>query len=348
MEIGVWYDFRNPPQWKQPYPQLYNETIEQIVFAEQLGFDAVWISEHHFVEDGYVSSPLGVAAAIAVRTTRIKIGTNLLLLPLHHPLRVAEDGALVDILSDGRFRLGVGQGYKVEEFDVFGIERRERGTRLEEELEIIRRAWSGERFRYDGEHYQYEDILVTPPPVQKPHPPFFIGARSDRATRRVARFGAALLIGADNLPRQYRLFSDAWAEAGQKPVDPPAAFLCGIYLDEDPERAWASAANYAFYQQNLYRQWAGEAADFVTHAQAQALSLDEFKGMDDRSILMGNATIIGTPDECLAEIRRRRSQVPFQHLCFWARLPGMPADKALQSLELFADQVLPVLHDEYG
>ena len=140
MEFGLLYDFRNPPQWRLPNERLYAQTIEQVVFAEQLGFDAVWISEHHFLEDGYCPSLLAVAAHIAARTSRMRIGTSVLLLPFHDPLRVAEDAATVDILSGGRLDLGIGLGYRAEEFEVFGVPRRQRPSRFEESLAILRQA----------------------------------------------------------------------------------------------------------------------------------------------------------------------------------------------------------------
>ena len=129
MQFGLIYDFRNPKRWERPFPALYAEQLEQIAYAEQLGFDSVWITEHHFVEDGYTPSVLTMAAAIAVRTRRIRIGTWVLLLPLHHALRVAEDAATVDILSGGRLDLGMGLGYRVEEFAALGVDRRQRGRR---------------------------------------------------------------------------------------------------------------------------------------------------------------------------------------------------------------------------
>ena len=136
LRFGLYYDFRNPPAWRRPYTHIYSEIFEQIIWAEQQGFDDVWLSEHHFQEDGYAPSLLPIAAAIAARTTTMRIGTAVLLLPLHHPVRVAEDAATVDVISNGRFQLGVGVGYKVEEFDSFAIAKTERGRRTNEGLEI--------------------------------------------------------------------------------------------------------------------------------------------------------------------------------------------------------------------
>ncbi|MBI3801929.1 MAG: LLM class flavin-dependent oxidoreductase, partial [Deltaproteobacteria bacterium] len=111
LSFGLWYAFRNPPQWRRSYQDIYAEIIDQIVWAEGIGYDDIWLTEHHFADDGHAPSPLPQAAAIAVKTKKIRIGTGVLLLPLYHPVRVAEDGATIDILSGGRFELGVGVGY---------------------------------------------------------------------------------------------------------------------------------------------------------------------------------------------------------------------------------------------
>src|SRR5438309_6441614 len=122
LRFGLWYDFRNPPAWKRPYDQLYSEIIDQIVWGEQHGFEDIWTSEHHFIEDGYSPSLLPICAAIAARTRRVQIGTNILLLTQHNPLHVAEDAATVDIISGGRFIFGPAVGYKVDEFAAWGID----------------------------------------------------------------------------------------------------------------------------------------------------------------------------------------------------------------------------------
>src|ERR1700747_3357660 len=143
IRFGLWYDFRNPPQWRQSPDRLYREILDQIAWGENQGFDDVWLSEHHFIEDGYLPSILPVAAAIAARTKKIRIASGVLLMPFHNPVRLAEDIAVVDVLSGGRLELGVGVGFKREEFAGFGVPFKERGTRTNEALAIIRRLLSG-------------------------------------------------------------------------------------------------------------------------------------------------------------------------------------------------------------
>ena len=150
MDFGIILRFRNPPQWQLPIEQIYDEHIEQAVLAEQLGYDHVWTSEHHFFDDAWSPSLLPILGAMAMRTRRIRLGTFIIILPFHDPVRVAEDAATVDILSHGRLDLGVGQGYVVSEFESFRISRRERASRLEEGLELIRRCFTEENFSFDS------------------------------------------------------------------------------------------------------------------------------------------------------------------------------------------------------
>src|SRR5208282_4512698 len=139
VKVGYQLDFRNPPGSALSFRDLYRESLAQAEAAEQLGFDSIWLTEHHFTDDGYLPSLLPVAAAIAARTRRVTIGTFVLLAPFYHPLKLAEDAAVVDVLSGGRLRLGLGQGYRAEEFEGFGVPRKQRLSRTLETIEILRR-----------------------------------------------------------------------------------------------------------------------------------------------------------------------------------------------------------------
>ena len=157
------------------------------------GYDSAWLSEHHFAPDGYSPSPVVIAAAIAMKTKRMRIGTNVLLLPLYHPVRLAEDCATVDVLSHGRFEFGVGLGYRVNEFAGYGIPYNERAGRTNEGLEIIRRLWEGETVTFHGKYYQIEGARIEPPPVQHPRPPIWVGGLVKAAAKRVARYGDGVI-----------------------------------------------------------------------------------------------------------------------------------------------------------
>ena len=188
MKFGLMHDFRNPAPWFRPYSDLYRLLLDQCVRADELGYDNIWLTEHHFSGD-YNPTPLQAATAIAARTERIRIGTFVLLLPFYHPVRVAEDVAFIDNLSKGRFDLGVGQGYRVDEFSGFCMPRKERSARLAEGLDLIRRLWTEETVTFEGKFTQIKEVHIQPEPVQQPHPPIWIGARTEKAMQRAAREG---------------------------------------------------------------------------------------------------------------------------------------------------------------
>ena len=162
MRFGFMLDFRNPKRWHMPSPAFYHAMIDQTVRCEEWGYDHVWLTEHHFTDDAYNPASLSMAAALAVRTQRIRIGTFVLLLPFIHPVRAAEDAILADILSNGRFDLGVGQGYTHEEFNAFCMNRAERGARLQEGVELIRRLFTEENVTFDGRYTQTKDMTLMP------------------------------------------------------------------------------------------------------------------------------------------------------------------------------------------
>src|ERR1700738_4958147 len=177
MNVGLMFSFRNPPKWKKPWADVYESQLEQTKLAEDLGYDTVWLTEHHFAEDGYSPSLMTLAGAVAAKTQRVRIGTFLLLLPLHNAVRVAEDAATVDVISRGRFDLGIGKGYARHEFLGYGIPSKERASRFEEGIDVMRGIWTQEPFSFQGKHYNLQNIRLTPKPVQHP-PPAALGGRS--------------------------------------------------------------------------------------------------------------------------------------------------------------------------
>src|SRR5262245_7392191 len=193
LRFGVAYDFRNPPDSGIPNPKLYAQVLEQVAFADRLGFDLVWLTEHHFVDDGYLPSFTAVAGAFAARTSRIRISTDVALAPFHHPLRLAEDVAVLDNLSGGRMELGLGMGYAPHEFRAFGIPRAERVSRTEETIEMLKLTLSGERVTLKGKRFSLDGVTVFPKPGQPDGVPLWLAAQSEAGAKRAARFGLNLL-----------------------------------------------------------------------------------------------------------------------------------------------------------
>jgi alkanesulfonate monooxygenase SsuD/methylene tetrahydromethanopterin reductase-like flavin-dependent oxidoreductase (luciferase family) len=335
MKFGFMLDFRNPLPWRRPFPHLYNALLEQTVRAEDLGYDNVWLTEHHFTDDGYNPSLLPTAAAIATRTKRIRIGTFVLLLPFHHPVRVAEDAACVDIWSNGRFDLGVGQGYSYKEFDALCIKRGERSARLAEGLELITKLWTGERVTYRGKFTQVREMTLQPRPVQQPHIPLWIGARTETATRRVARLGCNLLatIGPDPAP----WYVDELHKAGRNPDDFVIAQLRMVYVAESEDQAWEDTQNHIFSMMEFYGAILAEANDAPGDTE-----VFPFKTPSElRHSRFADAAMIGTPAQVAAKLEQFRKDFRCTHLIMATQLPGLDPKKSTRSLELFAREIMP-------
>src|SRR5260221_879261 len=252
IRFGLWYDSRNPEQWHQPADRLYREILDQIAWGENNGFDDVWLAEHHFIDDGYLPSILPAAAAISARTESIRIACGVLLMPFHNPIRLAEDIATVDIISGGRFELGVGIGFKREEFAGFGVSSKERGARTDQALDIIRRALAGETITFKSAFFDFQNVRVTPEPIQKPHPPIWLGGFTPAALRRAARYGDGFTV-----PGATRDVYDQYAAELKKQNRPTenirfaSAFWC-LIVSNDPEKTFAEAADHLIDQSNNY------------------------------------------------------------------------------------------------
>jgi alkanesulfonate monooxygenase SsuD/methylene tetrahydromethanopterin reductase-like flavin-dependent oxidoreductase (luciferase family) len=332
VRVGTIIGFQNPPRWRIDWPSLYEQGLGFAVAAEEAGLDEVWLTEHHFADDGYCPALLPVAGAIAARTTRIRIGTKVLLMPFHDPIRLAEDVAVVDIISGGRLDIGIAAGYRHEEFAAFGIDRGERAARTREGIDVLELALSGDPFSYRGRFHAYESVQVTPPPVQRPVP-IWVGGRSEKPLQRAAAAGRHLQL-ADFDPElcaaDVATYASALAAAGRDLADHEVAAVASVFVDEDTERARALAAPHLHYQQAQYQRWFAAAGDRTTDMP-----------VTDGTLPPG--CLAGTPDEVLHAIAAVHDRVRFTHFSFWALLPGMDAGLARRSLELFAERVMPPL-----
>jgi alkanesulfonate monooxygenase SsuD/methylene tetrahydromethanopterin reductase-like flavin-dependent oxidoreductase (luciferase family) len=312
--FGLWYDFRNPSHWHRSSDRLYREIFDQIAWGEDNGFDDIWLSEHHFIEDGYPPSILPVASAIAVRTNRIRIVSGVLLVPFHNPIRLVEDIATVDVISGGRFELGAGVGFKREEFAGFGVPFKERVARTNQSLDIIRRALAGEMVTLKSEFFEFQNVKVTPDPVQKPHPPIWLGGFTPAALRRAVRFGDGFTV-----PEANRDVYDRYVAALQEENRPTdhirfaSRFWC-LIVSDDPEKTFAEAADHIIYQANNYSEW-------LSAAGLQPLSLD----LRDREQLRQSGLLrVVDPDTAIRMIRNFSDDVPITHFYSWTLPPGLP------------------------
>jgi alkanesulfonate monooxygenase SsuD/methylene tetrahydromethanopterin reductase-like flavin-dependent oxidoreductase (luciferase family) len=329
--FGLWYDFRQ----KLPlgdYARFYAECLEEIEEGESLGFTGVWLSEHHFVDDGYLPSPLVVAAAVAARTSTMTIGTNILLLPMHHPLRVAEDAAAVDLLSGGRFVLGVGQGYVQHEFEALGFNRKNRPSLFEEGIEIIRQALTEGRTGYEGKRWNLPDLPFEPRPNGKL--PIYAGAFVDPAIDRAARLADGFLASAGGgaFGETYRKVRDALARHGREDEDFPCVASGVAFVHEDAGRAREIVAPAIAYQRTRYAEWGTDREKPRPEPiQPEDLPWERY--------------LVGTPNEVTDGLIDLYQEAPYDHFCFWGRLPGVTHEEALANARLFAERVAPKVRE---
>ncbi|MGH7985439.1 MAG: LLM class flavin-dependent oxidoreductase [Candidatus Binataceae bacterium] len=335
MRFGVMFDFRNPTPWRRPVPALYKAHLDEIERLEELGYDSVWLTEHHFVDDGYNPSVLPLAAAIAVRTSRIRIATFVLLLPFHNAVRVAEDAISVDILSGGRFDLGVGQGYRAEEFAALNIPRGERSARLAEGIELIDRLFKEKEVTFEGKYNRVSAMTLYPRPVQPGGPPIWIGCRTAKATERAARMGFHLLatLGPDPaVPYQAAL-----RKSGRDPHHFNIAQLRAVHVARNADQAWEEAAPHLHYMMTHYDHWLAEANDAAGDQEVWRVS----SPTELRESPLAQGLMIGTPDQVVRKFEEFRTGCACTDFVMASQLPGMDPALATRSLELFAKAVMP-------
>lgn len=330
VRFGYQLDFRNPPGSERNFATLYGDSLEQVELAEALGFDSIWLTEHHFTDDGYLPAMLPAAAAIAARTKRVTIGTFVLLAPFQHPLKLAEDAAVVDVISNGRLRLGLGQGYRQEEFDGFGVPRAQRLGRTLETIEILKLAWTGQRFSFDGKYFHFKDVRVLPTPASHPYPELLWGAGAPKAIRRAAKMGLSFACVGGR--KEMGIYTEALKEAGRNPADFSLVNSRVVYIAATAQEAWKEVGDALMYQAQHYGKWLSAAAG--TSDMSQVLIRPDPERLKRTSIL-------GPPEEVRARITAVIESGPITDLITVAQLPGLDPAKARRSLERFGREVLP-------
>ncbi|MGH7986392.1 MAG: LLM class flavin-dependent oxidoreductase [Candidatus Binataceae bacterium] len=332
IKFGYLLAFRNPPEMATlSSADFYAAMFEQIEYLDRAGFDSIWVTEHHFVDDGYLSAVMPMLAAMAARTTRVKLGSFVMLAPFYHPLRLAEDAALIDVISNGRLRLGIGVGYRLEEFDIFQIPRKERVGRTLETIDIIKRAWTGARFSFRGRYFNFENARVLPKPVSQPYPELLWGGMAPESIRRSARLdlGFACNLGAGEI----RKYHEALRELGKNPASFSVANTRQVYVADSEDQAWEEIAPGLMYQMELYAKWLAEGGiETVGRYRPDANALRK-------------SSIIGPPARVLEQLKQLIEQTPMTELVLGMQQPGLDPKRAMRSLKRFTTEVLPALRE---
>ena len=311
--------------------QIYGEFIDYIVEAEELGFESVFLVEHHFTGMAQVSATLTFLSYLAARTKRMRLGTAVTVLPWHNPVLLAEQAATVDLVSGGRLDLGIGRGYRYTEFAGFCMPIDEAGERYDEGLEVIKKAWtSKERFSHHGKRWHFENVIVEPPPVQKPHPPLWVGAGSERSIRQAAENGFNLLLDQFGPPDvtggRVAAYRQA-LEAGGRRFDPMSVGVTrALHLAMNQrEREWAYEMRAKFLL-NVHQ--------LSTNPNAPSPSVALPTSFADTRVATEQAALIGKPDEIIARVKALEA-VGVEYLLL------LDVTGSIDALRVFAREVMP-------
>ena len=311
---------------------FYRDALEEVVRAEDLGFDSVWMEEHHSVTDHYWPSPLPVLAGFATRTTRMRLGTDILVAPFYHPVRLAEDAAMLDVMSGGRFVLGIAIGYKPDEFALYGAALEKRGARFEEQLAVMKALWTQDRVAFHGTYYTVDGRL-EPRPVTRPHPPVWIGGWGDITLRRAATLADNWVPGptadlARLLAGKQQFLANRRAAGRNEAVTEWPLTRDVIIADTDREaRELAEKHIMISYRKEYAGGWRHPFIDASIATDLDALMQDRF--------------LIGGPDQVVRALRPFVTEYGMTHLICRVFFPGMPHRHIMRELELIAKEVRP-------
>lgn len=349
MKFGQLHLFENPAGRTEH--EIIQEQLDIMVRAEEFGFDSVWPAEHHFSEYGYCASPVVTLAAIAARTKRIRLGTGVVVLPLNHPIRVAEDYAILDHLSNGRVDLGVGRGYQPHEFRGYGIDQTRTRELFRESVEIIQKAWTEERFDFDGEFYRFRDLSVRPKPYQQPHPPIWMASLSPETFRLCGQYGFNLMCApvfgfdVNRGAAQIDQYRQALREHGRDPAHYEVAALCMTYVAETTQQALADFRDAVMWYFHTFAKYIAppQGQPAVKTYEMYTAARDWLSALEWDQVVRGGAVVAGSPDQVAERIARIHELCGVTHYLAWTRIGGLAHEKVLRSMELMAEKVMPQL-----
>ena len=317
------FDFRNPPIAGTTMAERYAAALDMVEWADGLGAVAITLSEHHGSDDGYLPSALTMAAAMAARTTTARLMIAAIVAPLHDPLKLAEEAAVVDQISGGRLDLCLTNGYVASEFDMFDRRLGDRAALTTEAVETLRQAFTGEPFEFRG-----RTVRITPTPAQFGGPKISLGGSSEPAARRAARIADGFMPSSAGIWDFYR---DECLKLGKDDPGPhPGGSTDFVHLATDPDAGWETIAPFAMHEVNAYGAWMAEAGISATGGYVPVASAEELRTTGQYRVI--------TPDQMVEELR---AQGPFAFVALHPLMGGIPPEVAWESLHLFEHDVLP-------
>jgi alkanesulfonate monooxygenase SsuD/methylene tetrahydromethanopterin reductase-like flavin-dependent oxidoreductase (luciferase family) len=347
MDFGLFFLMQRDEAWSEQ--AVYDSDVRQMLAAESLGYHSVWIAEHHFNDYGLCPAPPVLAAYLAARTTRLRLGMGVSLLPLHHPVDLAEELAVLDVVSGGRLEIGIGRGGTLQDYQTFQSERADARARVEEGIALMQQAWRGAPFDFAGRFHSAERLHVRPRPAQRPHPPVYIAANSEDSVRSAARLGlptmSSFFVPLAELQQRHEIYREVARAAGRSDVE----------IEAVERRAWGMrVVHVAPTREDALR---ATEPPFMSYQRKMAVLRSEATGGNvpnsfDRSLLrlrsfgeyleMGWA-LIGTPAEVRDGLQRYLDVTGYQRVLLLMALPGIDTALALRSMKMFVEEVWPAL-----
>jgi alkanesulfonate monooxygenase SsuD/methylene tetrahydromethanopterin reductase-like flavin-dependent oxidoreductase (luciferase family) len=332
---GGFYD--RPLPTREEVGELIDQIFKESEMAEEAGFDSLLIPDRHMRNECMFPSPLILMAALAARTSRIRLGTYILLLPLYNPMHIAEQFAMIDQLSRGRTILGVASGYHAGYHQMFNVPFKERGRRFEESFEVIMRAWSGEKFSFQGKHYQFEDVFLTPKPYQQPRPEVWVGGMFPKTIARAGRLGDAWC--SDPFPLDPKIWNEQVALYRKSARDhghsSKVVMMRDAWVAPTRKEADDTFLKVAIQEWLFYFRFG-----ILTHH-------PDFQQESDFTLDRGRPHFVcGTPEDCIRQLKMYERDYDADYMVLRFRLPGgPPRAKVLESLRMFGREVMPAMRE---
>lgn len=331
MKVGIFLGTQHPAN--ADMRQQFENHIRHTWAVRDGGFDGIWLAQHYLTHPDQFFQPNPLLARLAAESGDLTIGTNILVLPLHNIIDIAEQYATIDIITNGKLVLGVALGYRDIEYDAFGVDRKTRAARFDEQLDALRLLWSQDNATYHGKHVNFENVSIRPRPLQRPNPPIWVGAAADPAIRRAAIKGdnwiATSVTTASAMKAQVDLYHETRAAAG-KPRADGFAKCVELFVAETREKAIEIGGPFIAEKYRAYYAWG--MGKNVPGESGEGLAIEE---------LIKDRFIVGSPEDCIRECIQQRDELGVSDLLVRLNFPGMPLDLSLKTIDLFAREVLP-------
>ena len=347
MEFGLFFLMQRDERWSEQ--AVYEGDLAQMLAAEALGYESAWIAEHHFNDYGLCPAPQVLAAFMAARTSTIRLGMGVSLLPLHHPIDLAEQLAVLDVVSGGRLDVGIGRGGTLQDYQTFRSERTEARLRIEEGIALMQQCWTGAPFDFNGQFHSAERLHVRPRPLQRPHPPLFVAANSEDSVLSAARLGlptlSSFFVPVPELQRRRQLYRDTARAAGRTEAEIAALERrCGgmrvVHVAPDREDALRTTEPaFMSYQRKMAALRSDATGGNVPNSfDRSLLRLRAFQ-----EYLADGWALIGTPEEVREGLQQFVDATGYHRVLLLMALPGLDTTRALRSMRLFAEEVAPAM-----